>query len=74
MADRKYISALAKAKENKPLFLLGVVRIVNQQSIIIIEHRLRFFKRYSMLFLIRYVLVFVPFKTKLIHGYIIIIV
>lgn len=72
MADHQHISALAKAEKNKPLFLLGVVRIVDQQSIVVIENRLRFFKRYSMLFLIRYVFVFIPFKTKIVHGYIII--
>ena len=73
MADHKHVSALAKAEKNKPLFLLGVVGIVNQQSVVIIENRLSFFKRYSMLFLIRYIFVFIPFKTKLIHDYIIII-
>ena len=65
MTNHKHISAMAKAEKNKPLFLLGVIRIVNQQCIFIIENRLSFFKRYSMLFLIRYVLAFVPLKTQL---------
>lgn len=44
MADHKHISAMAKAEKNKPLFLLGVIRIVNQQRILIIENRLSFFE------------------------------
>ena len=72
MTDHKHIGAMAKAEKNKPLFLLGVIRIVNQQCIFIIKNRLSFFKGYSMLFLIRYVLAFVPFKTQLIHTDIII--
>ena len=72
MADHKYISAMAKTEKNKPLFLLGMIRIVDQQSVIIIKYRLSFLERYFMLFLIQYVFVGIPLKTKFIHGYIII--
>ena len=73
MADHKHSCLLAEPEKNKPLFLLGVIRIVNQQRILIIEYRLCFLKGYSMLFLICYVFVFVPFKQQLIHTDIIII-
>ena len=72
MTDHKYISSMAKTEKNKPLFLLGMIRIVDQQSVVIIEYRLSFLKRYFMFFLIQYVLIGIPLKTKIIHGYIII--
>ena len=44
MANHQQIRLKAEAEKNKPLFLLGVIRIVNQQSVFIIEDSLCFFK------------------------------
>ena len=45
MTNHKNIGAEAESEENKPLFLLGVVRIGYQKSVVVIENRLGFFKR-----------------------------
>ena len=73
MADDEQISFLAEAEDNKPLFFLGVLGIVDDQRFLIVEYSLGFFKSDVMLFLVDGVFVFVPLKSDRFHNYIIII-
>ena len=73
MADDEQISFLAEAEDNKPLFFLGVLGIVDNQRFLIVEYGLGFFKSNVVLFFVDGVLVFVPFKSDRFHNYIIII-
>lgn len=50
-----------------------MLRIVDQQRVVIIKYRLCFFKRNVMLLLVDRILVFIPCKALLFHNYIIII-
>jgi len=52
MADDKQISFLAETEDNKPLLFLGVLGIVNDQSFLIVEYSLGFFKSDVVLFLV----------------------
>ena len=73
MADDEQISFLAEPEDNEPLFLLGVLRIVDNQRFLIIEYGLGFFKSDMVLFFVDRVFVLVPFKSDRFYNYIIII-
>ena len=73
MADDEQICFLAEAEDNKPLFFLGVLGIVDDQRFLIVEYGLGFFKSNVVLFFVDGVLVFVPFKSDRFYNYIIII-
>jgi len=72
MTDNEQIRFLAESEDNKPLFFLGVLGIVNNQSFLIVEYGLGFFKRDVMLFLVDGVFVLIPLKSDRFYNYIII--
>lgn len=73
MADDEQICFLAESENNKPFFFLGVLRIVDDQGFLIVEHGLGFFKSDMVLFFVDGVFVLVPLKSDRFHNYIIII-
>ena len=73
MADDEQISFLAESEDDKPLFFLRVLRIVDDQRFLIVEYGLSFFKSNVMLFFVDGVLIFVPLKSDRFYNYIIII-
>ena len=74
MANDQEICPPAKPQQNKPFLLFRMIRVINQQRVFIIKDRLGFFKRDMMFFLVRYVLVGIPFKKQLVHNYNIIMI
>ena len=73
MTDHKQICFSAESENNKPLFFLGMLGIVDDQRFLIVEYGLGFFKSNVVLFFVDGVLVFVPFKSDRFYNYIIII-
>ena len=72
MTDDEQICLVAKTEDDKPLFCLGMVRVVDHQGFIGIKYRFGFFKRYIMFVLVDVVFVFIPLKLYAFHNYIII--
>ncbi len=72
MTDDEQICLVAKTEDDKPLFCLGMVRVVDHQGFIVIKYRFGFFKRYIMFVLVDVVFVFIPLKLYAFHNYIII--
>ena len=73
MADDEQIRFLAESEDDKPLFFLRVLGIVDNQRFFIVEYGLSFFKSDMMLFLVDRVFILVPLKSDRFHNYIIII-
>ena len=73
MTHDQQIRGKAVAENDKPFFIFGMLRIVDQQRVIIIEHRCSFLERNAVLLFIDGILIFIPFKTECLHNYIIII-
>ena len=69
MANDQKICPPAKTQQNKTFLLFRMIRVIDQQCIFVIKDRLGFFKRNMMLFLVRYVLIGIPFKKQFIHNY-----
>ncbi len=68
MNDYEQPKALAQAKENKPLFPLGVVRIVNQERPFVGEDRPSVFERDLVLPEINLSLLRIPFEPDRRHS------
>ena len=73
MADYEQVGPAAHAEDDKPLFILRVFGVRDDKRLGVVENRLRFLKRYSVLALVDSILVFIPFKPYHFHSYIIII-
>ena len=69
MTYNQKIGAPAEPQKNKTFLLHRMIRVINQQRVFIIKDRLGFFERDMMFFLVRYVLVGIPFKKQLVHNY-----
>ena len=72
MTDDEQICLVAETEDDEPLFCLGMVRVVDHQSFVVIKYRFGFFKRYVMFVLVDVVLVFIPLELNDFHNYIII--
>ena len=72
MTDNEQIRFLAESEDNKPLFFLRVLRIVDDQRFLIVKNGLGFFKSDVMLFLVDRVFILIPFKSDRFYNYIII--
>jgi len=72
MTDHKQICFSAESENNKPLFFLGMLGIVNNKGFRVIENSLGFCKSNSVLMNIDLIFVLIPFKANLLHNYIII--
>ena len=73
MADDEQICFLAESEDDKPLFFLGVLGIIDDQGFLIVEYGLSFFKSDMVFFFVDGVFVLVPLKSDRFHNYIIII-
>lgn len=73
VTDNEELSGAAVSENNETIFLYGMVRIIYDKSIVIIEHGRCLFEGNSVLLFVYGVFVFIPFKTNHVHNYIIII-
>lgn len=69
MANDERAQGRAEAQKDKPVFVVRMVGIVDEQTLIIRESGLRFFERNPMLTLVCTALRLVPFETKFDHDY-----
>jgi hypothetical protein len=60
--------AVAQAQEHEPVFLFRVIRIVDQQTVLVREDGLCVFERHAMLSEIERGLLGVPLETEARHG------
>ena len=74
MTNNQKICPPAEPQQNKSFLLFRMIRVEKQQHVLIIKDRLGFFERDMMFFLVRYVLVGIPFKKQLVHNYNIIMI
>ena len=74
MTNNQKICPPAEHQQNKTFLLFRMIRVINQQRVFIIKDRLCFLKRDMMFFLVRNVLVGIPFKKQFIHNYNIIMI
>ena len=73
MTDDEQICLQAESEDDKPLFILGVLRIADHKGIDILKNRGCFCKRDSVLLPVRQILLRILFKMQHLHNYIIII-
>ncbi len=57
----------AQAQQDESLFVRHVIRIGNEERVLIKEHRLRLLERYSMLPAIRRALPIIPLESEVNH-------
>lgn len=73
MTNDQQISTNAEPKDDKPLFIRGVVRIVDHKRLRILENSPCLLKSNGMLPLVDLGFMGISFKAQLFHTYIIII-
>ena len=63
MANNKQIGALTQSQNNEALLILGMFRIVNYESCLIIKYGTRFLKRNFVFPFVDIVFILVPLKA-----------
>lgn len=67
MADDQCSEMRAEAQKYESLFVVGVVRVIDEQGVIVCKRGFGFFERNAVLALVRFVLFCVPFDAKRHH-------
>jgi len=71
MTDHQRVQIGAQTEENKAIFDVRVLRIINQQGMLIREHRFSFMERNPVLANVLLILSLVPLEFNALHMYII---
>ena len=71
MADQDHSKRTAETEQHKPVFILGMIWVIDQFGVFIKEDLSGFLKRNTMLLLIRGSFLRIPFKSQG-HNYIVI--
>jgi hypothetical protein len=50
MANNKDVQSCAQAEEDEPVFISGMIRVIDQEGVLVDEDGLCFLERYAMLF------------------------
>jgi len=69
MANQQKPRLSAHPKENKPVFVVGMIRVVHEAGVLVEEDRPCFLKRDSMLICVRSALDFVPDEVYIPHRH-----
>ena len=73
MTNNEQIGLQTESKDHKPLFILGMLGITDDQGIDILEYRSGLLKGNSVLLPVNKILLRILLKTQHFHNYIIII-
>jgi hypothetical protein len=68
MANNQKPKLGTQTEKDEPIFAMGMVRIIKQQTVFVSEHRLGFSERDAMLFPIQRFFLLVPFKMYIDHN------
>ena len=71
MAHDEGSTQRAEPKQHEAVFVIGVVRIVNEQPLLVGENGLSFFERNSVLARVRLTFCRIPFEFERLHNYIV---
>jgi hypothetical protein len=69
MANNKDVQSCAQAEEDEPVFISGMIRVIDQEGVLVDEDGLSFLERYAMLSPIGGILAWIPLEAEPLHIY-----